>query len=319
MTDSQLAQKLFLLEPQPRERVWGGQRLRAGEPPIGEMWIAFGHSRVREGAHSGQTVDELAARHGAEFLGAAVAERHGSRFPLLVKLLDCADWLSVQVHPDDEQAARMVGPGARGKTEAWRFLDAEPGATIFAGVADGTTRAELERAIREGHVLEMMRRHEARAGETYLLPAGTLHAIGPGLLLYEAQQASDTTYRVYDWGRPASAERKLHIEESIAVADPRCVPAVTPPLALGGRACATAVSCPYFTLDELRLDGAASQGDTEGRAFHVLTVIEGGVEVLCGVEAARLGVYETVLVAGGAGAYEMRAVGGTAEILRATV
>src|SRR5215207_4051996 len=141
---SELTQRLFRLEPQYRERVWGGQRLKAADPPVGEAWVAFGESVVSEGEHAGQTVAELAARYGAELLGADAASRFGTRFPLLVKLLDCADWLSVQVHPDDEQAARLVGPGEFGKSEAWHFIEAEPGATIYAGVRAGTSKAEME-------------------------------------------------------------------------------------------------------------------------------------------------------------------------------
>ena len=314
-----MMQRLFLLEPQYRERVWGGQRLKASDPPVGEAWIAFVESRVQSGTHAGQTVAELTARYGAQFLGQEVAARFGLRFPLLIKLLDCADWLSVQVHPNDEQAERLVGPGEFGKTEAWHFLEVAPGATIFAGVKPGTTAADLAAAIREGHVLEVAQQLEVRAGETALLPAGTLHALGPGLLLYEVQQSSDTTYRVYDWGRPATAGRKLHIEESVAVTDPRKTAVLTPPPVLEGTTVVTAVSCPFFALDVLQITGSALKGHTEGRAFDLLTVTAGTIEVSCDGERVQLGGYETALVAGGAGAYEIYAVEGTAALLRAAV
>ena len=137
----ELTQRLFRLEPQYRERVWGGQRLKAQDPPVGEAWVAFGESVVSEGAHAGQTLAELAARYGAALLGVDAASRFGTRFPLLVKLLDCADWLSVQVHPDDEQARRLVGPDASGKTEVWHLIEAEPDASILAGTKPGTTCA----------------------------------------------------------------------------------------------------------------------------------------------------------------------------------
>src|SRR5918912_2831107 len=150
-----MRQRLFLLEPQYRERVWGGQRLKAAEPPVGEAWVAFGGSRVRDGECEGRTVGELAAEFGEGLLGRYVFETYGGRFPLLVKLLDCADWLSVQVHPNDEQAARLVGPGETGKTEAWYFIDAEPGAAIYAGVRAGTSRDELNGAVRAGRVLDV--------------------------------------------------------------------------------------------------------------------------------------------------------------------
>ena len=112
------SQHLYVLEPQARERVWGGQRLKPQQPPVGEIWCAYGKSRVQNGAAAGRTVDDLTKDLSAAFVGDVVAERFPESFPLLIKLLDCADWLSVQVHPNDEQAARLEGPGYRGKTEA---------------------------------------------------------------------------------------------------------------------------------------------------------------------------------------------------------
>jgi mannose-6-phosphate isomerase len=314
-----MTQRLFLLEPQYRERVWGGQRLKAAEPPVGEAWIAFEESRVRNGESAGQTIAELAEEHGAQLLGREVAEAYGTRFPLLVKLLDCADWLSVQVHPNDEQAARLVGPGEFGKTEAWHFIEAEPGATIYAGIKRGTSGEELAAAIRDGRVLEVAQRLEVKAGETVYIPAGTLHALGPGLLLYEVQQSSDTTFRVYDWDRPASAGRKLHVEESVAVTDPRKVAAVQPAPELRGTAAAAALVCPYFELDVVSLGPEALDGDTRGETFHLLTVTEGSVELNCDDETVHLTKYETALVAGGAGRYRLRADADGAKLLRASV
>ena len=314
-----LQQRLFQLEPQYRERVWGGQRLQAADPPVGEVWVAFGESRVSAGVHAGVSVAELSSRYAAEFLGAEVAARCGSRFPVLVKLLDCADWLSVQVHPNDEQARRLVGPDASGKTEAWHFLAVEPGATIIAGTKQGTSHEELAAAIRAGGILDIAQRLEVRAGETYLLPAGTLHALGPGLLLYEVQQASDTTYRVYDWGRPASAGRRLHIEESVAVTDPRQTPVLSRPRVLEETSVTCAVTCPFFELDILQIGDSPLKAHTEGRAFHVLTATQGAVSVNCEGEALHLDCYQTALVTGHAGAYEVRAAEGRATLLRATL
>jgi mannose-6-phosphate isomerase len=318
IVDSKLKHKLFLLEPQYRERVWGGRTLKASDPPVGEAWIAFGESRVRGGEYAGRRIAELTSEYGAQLIGAEVAQRFGRRFPLLVKLLDCADWLSVQVHPNDEQAARLVGPGETGKVEAWHFLKVEPGASILAGVKQGTTPQELEKAIRGGNIFAVAERFEVRAGETILIDAGTLHALGPGLLLYEVQQSSDTTYRMYDWDRPADAGRSLHVEESIAVTDPRKT--VSPVPLPNGATVASVVNCPFFELDVLRIDDSSLKGDTEGRTFHVLTASEGAVEISCDDESVKLNLYETVLVAASAGAYEINANGGTASaVLRASV
>lgn len=315
-----MTQRLFPLEPQYRERVWGGQRLKAAEPPVGEAWVAFGESRVGGGVCAGRTVAELASEYGAQLLGRRVVERYGTRFPLLVKLLDCADWLSVQVHPNDEQARRLVGPEEFGKSEAWHFVEAEPGATIYAGVREGTTKEELEEAIRGGRVLEATERLAVQAGETVYIPAGTLHALGPGLLLYEVQQSSDTTYRVYDWDRPAAAGRRLHVEESVAVADPGQRIAVRPAPELKGTAAVEALVCPYFRLDVLRVGEEILDEETQDETFHLLTLVEGEAEVSSGGESVRLGRYETALVAAAARPYRVRAAGDVgARLLRSAV
>ena len=314
-------QHLFTIEPQYRERVWGGQRLRSASPPIGEAWIAYGPSRVARGGLAGRTVNELIAIDSAGLLGTAVAGRFGTRFPLLIKILDCADWLSVQVHPNDAQARRMVGRNEFGKTEAWYFLDADPGAQIMVGVKPGVSRDELAARIREGGVLEVADRVSVHGGEALLIPAGTLHALGPGLLLYEIQQASDTTYRVYDWDRPQSAGRKLHIEESVEVTLPVGPAELSHPLIAGETGSAAAVECSLFNLELIRVSpgGGPLQSDTKGRSFHLVTAIEGAAEIVCGTDQANLGRFQTALVAGSAGSYEIRSKGGPAALLRASV
>lgn len=312
-------QHLYVLEPQARERVWGGQRLRPQQPPIGEIWCAYGKSRVQNGAAAGRTVDDLTRDLSAAFVGDIVAERFPESFPLLIKLLDCADWLSVQVHPNDEQAARLEGPGYRGKTEAWHFIDAIPGATILAGVRPGTSRGELANAIRTGRILDVSPSIAVHPGETYLLHAGTMHALGPGLLLYEVQQSSDITYRVYDWDRPASAGRELHIEQAIAVTDPERQAIRTSSPVSRETPSSVAVGCSYFVLDVLNIANIATVGNTGGATFHVLTVTTGTVDVQCGEERIRLERFGTAVVAGSAGSYQIRAVDSSAAVLCARV
>jgi mannose-6-phosphate isomerase len=314
-----LGHHLLALEPQYRERVWGGQRLRPSDPPFGEAWVAFGDSVVSSGPLSGRKLAELAEQYGAELLGSAVGARFGHRFPLLAKLLDCADWLSVQVHPNDEQARRMVGPGEFGKTEAWFFLEAAPDARILLGVKPGTTAASLAAAIREGRVVDVAATVPVHGGEAVLIPAGMLHALGPGLLLYEIQQESDTTYRAYDWGRPQSTGRKLHIEESVAVTttDGPSRPAAAVVAGIAGTA--DAVESPYFDVDLVRVGPTPLPQDTGGLTFHILTAIEGAVEIEAGEESVRLGRFETVLVAGSTGSYGVRALESSAALLKASV
>jgi mannose-6-phosphate isomerase len=317
---SQLPQRILALEPQYRERVWGGRRLRAADPPIGEAWVAFGPSRVVGGPLDGRTIDELLGDHAVELLGTAGVARHGGRFPLLVKLLDCKEWLSIQVHPNDEQARRLVGPGEFGKTEAWYFLDTDPGAAILAGVRAGVSRAALVDAIRRGRVIDVADRVAVDAGEALLIPAGMLHALGPGLLLYEIQQASDTTYRAYDWDRPASAGRSLHIEACAEVTTAEPAPDRTRPRIGAPTGTARAASSPYFDLDLVQVArGAPLDADTGGSTFHIVTAVAGSAELRSGGETIRLDRFETALVAATARNYTTASIEGTATLLRAAI
>ncbi|GGR92621.1 type I phosphomannose isomerase catalytic subunit [Deinococcus sedimenti] len=281
---------LLPLTPRYHARVWGGDRLAPpiGDTPVGEAWIADGRSLVTTGPLAGHTVDDLLHAHPGELLGPHLDPHAG--FPLLIKLLDCRDWLSVQVHPDDAQARTMVGPGERGKTEAWHFLHVDPGAQLLAGVVPGTTPDALAHAIRHGGILDLSERAQPAAGDTLFIPAGTLHALGPGLLLYEVQQASDTTYRVYDWDRPASAGRALHLEESVAVTRADLGGAWTAASETGG--VGELVRCAQFTLV-----GARGGETTElGGSFGLVTVVEGTLTVEAGGERVEVAPFGTVLV-----------------------
>jgi mannose-6-phosphate isomerase len=309
---------LLRLIPDYYERVWGGRRLKpdAGKP-IGEAWIVHEHNRVAAGRWAGRSLAAVAGELGAELLGLAAVQRTGLRFPLLIKLLDCVDWLSVQVHPNDEQAERLEGPGQFGKTEAWHILEAEAGAQIIAGVQPGVSGPALAQAIRAGAILEHVTYHSVQAGDTVFMPAGTIHALGPGLLLYEVQQTSDITYRVFDWNRPAAAGRTMHIEQSAAVSDAAAAGDLRP-LPPPGADLQTLVTCSYFTLDLLSVGPRTLAGDTHGRSFHALTVIEGQAVVENARGRAALRCYETVIVPAVAGGYQVSAAG-AARVLCASV
>jgi mannose-6-phosphate isomerase len=239
-------------------------------------------------------------------LGEHAYGRTAERFPLLIKLLDCADWLSLQVHPNDEQAVALEGPGQFGKTEAWHILEADPNAEILCGFRPGSDAKAIEAAIRTGTILDYTQRLPMHTGETIFIRAGTVHALGPGLLVYEVQQTSDITYRVFDWNRPASAGRKIHIEQSLAVFDPNASGQPIPPPSFKDGARHTLVGCPYFTLELLTLSQTPIQIDPQGRSFHALTVIDGAVRIHgAGWEmpAAR---FDTILVPAAAGAYTIQ-------------
>lgn len=218
-----------------------------------------------------QTLDGLAAGLGVALVGTRAMARLGARFPLLVKLIDAADWLSLQVHPGNALARELHGPEALGKAEAWLVLDAAPGATLISGPGRDLDAAALRAAIAEGTLGRTgCEERQAVPGETFMLAAGTLHAVGARTFLYEIEQPSDLTYRVSDWGRPASADRPLHVAESLRAVDPRAhaVPAGRNWLLDGG-----ALRVPEFAL-ELLHEGPADRSPA-GESLEVVTVVAG--------------------------------------------
>jgi mannose-6-phosphate isomerase len=185
--------------------------LPAGGPANG------GQSIIDNGPFAGRSIRWLMEQHGAALLGDAAAAA-GDRFPLLCKILDARDRLSLQVHPP---AAKAEALGGEPKTEMWYIADADPGAELYVGLRRGMTRAEFESRLQTGDVAGCFHRIAVRAGDTMFLPSGRVHAIGAGLVIFEIQQNSDTTYRVFDWNRVGldGRPRELHVEESMASID----------------------------------------------------------------------------------------------------
>lgn len=206
----------LLLRPQFVERVWGTRdlapvyehRRSPGEPPVGEVWLTGDECRVANGPLAGRTLAELSRQFGERLIGEAA--NVPNRFPLLIKFLFPREKLSVQVHPDDD-GARAAGEPC-GKTECWYIVSAEPGAQIALGLKPGTTREVLRKAIEETRAERLMNWITLTAGDMFYADAGTVHAIGPGSVIVETQQNSDTTYRLYDYGRG----RELHIQQGLA-------------------------------------------------------------------------------------------------------
>jgi mannose-6-phosphate isomerase len=306
------------LAPEYRDYVWGGNRLRPDIVPTAEAWVVYEHDRITSGPLAGSTLREASAEYGPALLGKQAFARTGTRFPLLIKLLDCAAWLSLQVHPNDEQAMRMEGPDKFGKTEAWHFIEAASGSEILCGLQPGTSAEELAHAVRRGSLLEHMQRFIVQTGDSIFIRAGMIHALGPGLLVYEVQQTSDLTYRVFDWDRPANTDRQLHIEKSIAVADPAITGKMIPCQALADGGIQALVSCPYFTLQLLVGQHKLFQMATGGESFHALTVIAGGAIVDGDGWRQEMDRFDTVVVPAACGAYRILPQGDM-QILKSSV
>lgn len=213
-------------KPIYKEKIWGGTKLKdvfkrkLPANKIGESWEIAAHpngnSVVINGPLKGEALSTLIEKY-PEILG---KERHllkTSQFPLLVKILDASDKLSVQVHPDNKYASKYEGE--YGKTEMWYIIDAEPGAKLIYGLKPGTTKTMLAQSINEGNIEEFLNEVEVKKGDVFFIPSGTIHAIKEGILLAEIQQNSDSTYRVYDWNRKdqKGKSRPLHVKKALNV------------------------------------------------------------------------------------------------------
>ena len=280
-------QKPLTFRPLFMERVWGGHRLAAmpgkdapSGSPIGESWELVdrpdAQSVVARGPLVGTTLHELWTVFRRDIFGARVPD--SARFPLLAKILDARETLSVQVHPPAKIAAELQGEP---KTEMWYLLDAEKDAELFAGFRRGTTRAGFERALEKGNVADLLHRVPVRAGDAMFIPSGRCHAIGAGCLIVEIQQNSDTTYRVFDWNRTGldGKPRALHIAESLASIDfADHEPALAQPRG------ETIASCAEFHVEHWMLTAPRADASADGVIF---TVLSG--EVGCGGERFQRG------------------------------
>jgi mannose-6-phosphate isomerase len=286
--------------PLLKRALWGGRRLGdVLRKPIGdendyaESWEIVDHDQdqsvVVDGPWAGRTLGELTAEEGPALLGRHYPQ---ARFPLLFKFLDCRTKLSVQVHPDDACAA-LLDPPDLGKTEAWTILDTLPDSVIYAGLKRGFDRASLEREVNHGTCEHALHRFEPQVGDCLLLPAGVVHAPGGGQLIAEIQQASDATFRLYDWNRTDASgrPRQLHVEQALDSINYDYGPA-GPQVAMptDDHQVERLVECEQFILERLMLADAHTLPADD--RFRILAVISGAVAI--GDEELSIG--ETCLV-----------------------
>jgi mannose-6-phosphate isomerase len=279
----------FKLNPEYRDYVWGGTRLRPEAEQTAEAWVVYEGNQISEGSLAGLTLAEAAEKEPNALLGARPLAQTGNRFPLLIKLLDCAQWLSLQVHPNDAQARTLEGSGHFGKTEAWYIIEADDGAQLISGFRQGTTCEMIEEGVRGGKILDLVERRTVRAGDAIFISPGTIHALGPGLLLYEVQQTSDITYRVYDWDRKPTPGRQLHIEQAIKVLNPEEAGEVLP---AGGQT--NLAASQYFKLE--KITGGPAAVNNKSQSFSLLTVVDSNICVIGEGWELDLERFETLVV-----------------------
>lgn len=217
-------------EPIFKPKIWGGDKIRTvlgkdfgSASNCGESWEISGvkgdFTRVNAGPLAGKSLHELFEQYGSSLVGNRVFRDSPHEFPLLIKFLDAREDLSIQVHPNDEQAMRMHG--CKGKTEMWYVLDADEGATLISGFNRDTTREAYLKALADGELMSLLNREQVEAGDVFFLPSGRIHTIGAGLLIAEIQQTSDITYRIYDFDRTDDQgnKRELHNDKAVEVLD----------------------------------------------------------------------------------------------------
>ena len=315
------------LSPAFKDYLWGGERLKqdfgkqTDMSPLAESWELSCHpagpSVIADGPWAGRTLADYLRENPQHLCAGAQAD---TEFPLLIKLIDAAQPLSVQVHPDDAYA-RTRENGQLGKTEMWYVVDAAPGAGIYYGFRRETTLEEMERAIRENTLTDLLNWVDARPGDVFFIPAGTVHAIGAGLLIAEVQQSSNLTYRVYDYGRVGAdgKTRELHIEKALDVAlreRPQTPVGPTQPAReVPGGSEQPLVSCSRFSVSALTVDALMTDEATE-RSFVSLLCLSGEGALLCGGEQMTIKKGQSVFLPAGMGAYQLT---GAMRLLRTTL
>ncbi len=309
----------LVFTPIYKDYIWGGDRIirryRRTAPPgiYAESWELADRpeamSVVRDGPLAGRTLADLRRDYGSQLLGGQAAER----FPLLVKLLDARECLSVQVHPDEASAAAV---GGEPKTEAWYVIDAEPGALVYAGLRAGVGAETFRRALEAGSLKELLLAVPVRPGDLIYIPGGRVHAIGAGCLLLEVQQNSDTTYRVFDWQRldRNGQPRQLHVEQALRVirwstTAPTHLP---PPAGLWAAPKAAAVCherlrTPYFQINQLVIVTRYAAA-TSAESFQIIFVEDGALRLQSAQATLSAAAGTTLLLPAALGAYEISAL-----------
>ena len=293
--------------PKLYNRVWGGEKLirdlnkTTTLGSVGESWEISGvpnkESIVLEGEHKGQTLNDLIVQYGAEFLGQKVYERFGGQFPLLVKFIDAAKPLSVQVHPNDDWAQKEHN--SFGKNEMWYLLDTDPNASISLGFDRKLSPEALDEHIAQGTLEEVLNTIPVACGDAFNIPTGLVHAIGAGVLLAEIQQTSDITYRIFDYNRtdPVTGEKRpLHVGQAKKVADFSSVNQQAIQYEKTKNTVNALIATPYFKSHYLHIEGRLERSLEDLDSFVILIGVSGTAELSCAATTYTLNRGEVLLL-----------------------
>lgn len=298
-------------QPIVKDKIWGGHKLQEifgkqpdGLPNIGESWELSGYptdaSVVANGYLAGKTLPELIEKYRGQLVGERVYNRFGNKFPLLFKLIDANDDLSIQVHPNDDTAGKRHQ--SFGKTEMWYVLHAEPEASLIIGFTKKCTKKQYLEALEKGEVETLLQKVPVQAGDVFFIPAGLVHAIGRGVMVAEIQESSDVTYRIYDYKRTDDKgnERELHTAEALDVINFSASKNPKTPYALTTNADPQLlVSCEYFATNIMELDKPRRMQNVPDGTFLVYICLEGSMEISGGTSNVQVKKGETVLIPAG--------------------
>lgn len=320
-------------EPVLKNYLWGGENLRKfgkvfpEDQTVAESWELSchpdGESIISNGQFKGRTLSSLIQEYNKTLVGTALPSEKIKRFPLLIKLIDAADNLSVQVHPDDEFAAKNEN-GELGKNEMWYVIDAIPGAKLIYDLVPGTTKEKLEQAIKDKKISNYLNEVPVKAGDFFNIPAGLVHAIGKGIVIAEVQQNSNTTYRVYDYDRTDiyGNSRELHIDKALQTINfssntNTCTQATPTTIKIAPDSTFTnLVTNSYFSVDKIELNDKITQ-KTKLERFHIYIVLDGNITISGNdYEPTSVSMGETVLIPACCDKYTIK---GKATLLRALV
>ena len=283
-----IKQQPILFEPYLKSVIWGGNKIcrykgiPQSEENIGESWeisAVPGHvSVVADGPYKGLNLNDLINEFGEELLGSEVIKKYGREFPLLIKIIDANDNLSVQVHPDDALAKERHN--SLGKTEMWYIISTDEGAKIYAGLKDKLNPEEYVKCVKNGTFADALAVHDSKPGDLFFLPAGRVHAIGAGNLLAEIQESSDITYRIFDYDRRDANgnPRELHTELAKDAIDYTVYENYKEKAPSSDEKIATLVDCEHFVTQRILVDGVTGVSLSD-KSFHVIICIDGTIEL----------------------------------------